>query len=489
MCSPPTKAHSNALLVYALAAALVFAYLLLRAAVVPLVHDEANTFFHYVHNGTWVPFLGHWDAGNHVLAMAMDNLSTALWGPCALSLRSFALLSFLLHAVYTWHLGRLVHDPLVRWCLWAAMLATPFVLEFFALFRGYGPSVALLVMGTCHLARTWHSPRALHAWLAPLAFGLGVTANLSLLPMWAMAMGLLLIPVLRGEGPLGARLGGLLLGTLPGLGMTAFAFGLRDRDLLYHGNTQGVLGGSLATLSEVVFGSAHHLLLGTIAAAFVMLVVATLPQLRREHRTMATLVPAMALLLLGGELLARVVLGQLLHVLYPTYRAVLHWVPLFLLAVAFTVDQRATVHRAWRWAALLLVVFPLRTVLMANLRTVTNWKVEALPVAVMAQALALQEEAQRTLALGIPVALSPIWDHALLMRGGTALLATVGANRTPGPTCIWAPPGSCRTAAGRCWQPRRAAPTCSWGAWSACPGDRWPAAHGGRPWTAQSSGP
>jgi hypothetical protein len=420
MSFPRTKRGPDDVVPYAIVAGLVFVYLVLRAVLVPLVHDEANTFFHYVHNGTWVPFLAHWDAGNHVLAMAMGRVTTTLFGPGALALRSFSLLCYLLYAWYVWRVGGALKDRLVRWCCWLALLGTPFVLEFFALFRGYGPSIALLMMGMYHLAGAWRTGGTRDAVLAPIALGAAVVANLSILPMWAAGMALLAVLALGSAQGHATRIAGLVLGALPGLVMAAFALGLRDRGLLYHGNMQGVFNGSTASLVEVVLGTQYMLPRMIVAMLFVAVLFITQRTWRTGERDAGTMLLVVATGLLLAELIARMLLGGLLEVLYPTYRAAMHWVPPFVLGLGLALDRSTATAPYRRWAALLLLALPLRSAHVANTRLVTNWYAEYLPATLYHAVMDKQSQAPRNLALSMPGTLGPIWDHYNLTQGDVA---------------------------------------------------------------------
>ncbi len=421
----PIRIDDRQRVAFLITAGVVFLYLLLRAALVPLVHDEANTFFHYVHNGTWVPFIAHWDAGNHVLAMAVGNFTTALFGPSAFSLRTFALLSYLLYAWYVWCMGLSIADGMIRWCTWIALLATPFVLEFFALFRGYGPSIALLMMAVYHLAETWRTDGVRHAIIAPVALSLAVVANLSLLPMWAAGMALLAALAWRSEGQGALRFTGWVIGMVPGVLMAFFAFGLRERGLLYHGNMQGVFNGSVASLVEVVLGTSYLLPRMIVAMLFLVVLHAAYRALRTADKGPRALLLIVTAMLLVSELLARMMLGSLLDVLYPTYRAAMHWIPLFVLSLGYAMDWIARGAAYRRWAALLLLLLPIRTAQVANTRLVTNWSGEYLPVSLFEAAMDAQRSMGRPPIISAPFTLASIWDHHTLVHGDQAFLLDV----------------------------------------------------------------
>jgi len=65
---------------YGLIAFAIGIYLILRAVFIPLVHDEAATFFHYIHSFDFVPFIAHWDANNHILNSALASFFSGCLG-------------------------------------------------------------------------------------------------------------------------------------------------------------------------------------------------------------------------------------------------------------------------------------------------------------------------------------------------------------------------------------------------------------------------
>ena len=65
----------------------VFVYVLLRAALIPLVHDEATSFLAYAQSGRFLPFSSMWDANNHYLNSLLGWLGYKVFGLHLLALR------------------------------------------------------------------------------------------------------------------------------------------------------------------------------------------------------------------------------------------------------------------------------------------------------------------------------------------------------------------------------------------------------------------
>lgn len=404
---------------YLALSAIVLGYVILRAALVPFTHDEARCFEQFVLTGDHLPYRSAPDAGNHVLLTALAQGSYALFGHGLLALRIWSVLALVLYAWYGWQLGGRIADRTVRWCLWGALLVMPFALDFFSLFRGYGLALAFLFMAVHHVLRFAALDRLQDLALSLCAVVLATFASLSLL---LMACALVAGPIFlcarqsidrhRHARRLAII---LLLGVLPLWFAAKWSFALRDAGALYYGETGGLVKAVLASLTEVTLGTRHTAVLGMVIAGFIATLVATWVRFReRAHDTMLAIGCAW---LLGADLLGRVVLGEGFDVLYPTDRTALQLVPLFLLLVAASIDGFAA-KRAWvKWCALALLVFPVRTVLHANLDRTAYWPEQSIPAAFFRIADERQQALDRPLMIGGYHQMPAAWRHGNRVRG------------------------------------------------------------------------
>ncbi|MBK8497233.1 MAG: hypothetical protein IPL52_00085 [Flavobacteriales bacterium] len=184
-------------IVFIATAGMVFLLVLLRALLVPLVHDEATSFIAYAQGGRFLPFASLWDANNHYLNSLLGFIGFKLFGLKLLALRYGSVLSYLLFAWSAWRLGHLVQHRTVRWVLWSALLLCPFLLDFFSFFRGYGPAMAFLLFSVQALLRfaQWHRRGDLLAVLLGMAVANGFL--LALVPLWAVILVVLTVLVSR----------------------------------------------------------------------------------------------------------------------------------------------------------------------------------------------------------------------------------------------------------------------------------------------------
>jgi hypothetical protein len=163
----------------------VAGYLVARAVNVPLTYDEASSFFRYV-QGAPVALFDFATATNHLLNSILTWLAVAVFGDAPWAMRLPNLMAgfgFLTCAASLTLLTR--HRAIgVAGCV---LLATnPYLLDYFALSRGYGLAAALLTVGMVLLVRWCERPaqveRPRDARLALSVAGAAVAASYSALP-------------------------------------------------------------------------------------------------------------------------------------------------------------------------------------------------------------------------------------------------------------------------------------------------------------------
>lgn len=405
-----------------------FLYLLLRAALVPLTHDEAATFQTYVLTGNYLPYLAHWDAGNHLLSTAVARSSYLIFGSEPLALRGFSVLCFLLWGWYALRFARLLDQAVLRTALFAALLLTPFVLEFFALFRGYGPSLAFLLMAVLHAVRFATETRRMDLVLSLIAMLLACAASLSLIMLWCMlaaGSAAVLLRNKRRDATSWAAL--LLIGVLPLLLAADYSFELSARGLLYFGTDDGLLAGTMASLAKWVLGIGDPLV-GAVIMLLPIPLGAWAFRVGRHRMVIGAL-----LLLLMGELLGRFVLAQAFGVLYPQDRTAMHLVPLLVLLFGFSIAALAQ-ERPWmKWAAIILFVLPMRTVSGLNFDRTSYWPEQAIPADVFDAVTERRVQSSRPLLIGGYHQHAAVWAYGSMRRNGS--LPMLDVNGFPQPTC------------------------------------------------------
>ncbi len=174
-----------------------------KAMFTSITHDEASTWFH--HQGSQF-FRCLWDANcwrsanNHLLNTLLWQQTTQWLGPGELGMR---LPNVLAHLVFlgssgflVWQLGHRLWPSLSAFLL---LNGNPFLLDFFALARGYGLCVAFVMLALTFWYLYWTRERI--AWLVAtcVALVLAVLSNFVALNIFAALAGTTLVLNLKSD--------------------------------------------------------------------------------------------------------------------------------------------------------------------------------------------------------------------------------------------------------------------------------------------------
>ncbi len=361
--------------------AFTFLYVCLRAVYVPFTHDEAVSFFQYARTGAFQPGYAHWDAGNHLLSSAFGHLAYLCFGMSPGAVRAGSVLCYLLYAFYVWRAASWARDPVVRAVIGVVLLTPPFLLDFFSLFRGYGPSLAFGLMGMYHLVR-YSMVRSLpHLTWGVLAFSLAGLASLNILLVWMQGLALFVLFTVLMKAPVRTKLRHIAILVFGGIPPLAYSiwYGeeLKLRNMLYYGSEEGLMKGTLASISRLMLGNDSWVVLVSIglftALAMIVAAAGIGRGWARDERWMPLRILALCVL---GELVGRTLLWEVKGVLYPIDRTAAHLVLFSLLLFALALDRLSTRTYFAGYAALLLLVLPARTLYGSNLRTTVLWPEE-----------------------------------------------------------------------------------------------------------------
>ncbi len=159
----------------------VFVCVCLRAFFIPFSHDETATFFFYIQSDNYLPFLSHAYTNNHILNSALGNLCYHAFGSHPFALRLPNVVAFLVlcfgvfkHLKYLKTLGG-------KFTLTALFLVTINFLDIFELCRGYGLSMAFMILSLAYLLDYFqHKQFKAFIWFC-VCLQLALSANLTLL--------------------------------------------------------------------------------------------------------------------------------------------------------------------------------------------------------------------------------------------------------------------------------------------------------------------
>lgn len=345
------------------------AYLVVRAIYIPLAHDEAATWFFFVQTGEFIPGLHYFDANNHILNSFLTWISYSLFGASKLALRLPNLLFFPVWLYFSYRSGRLVRKKSLRWIFWLGMLMAHSLIEFFALSRGYGMSMALLLASLWYLHQfTLENTTARLIKVLGLAC-LACLANLTLLiPLGAMGL-LLMFIVLKGNTGKVRSVNLLtlfLMGFLPALAFTTLLLKMRAEGMLYYGSSGNPMQQSFPSTIRFLFDTRSALaawaFLTMMAVSIAMMIFFLLKKKDPIHKSPAGIFSWLFL----SSLLAILFLGLVMGVNYPEDRTSLYFLPLLIGSIIFLADELSEHTRWWIIPGLAILVLPVHFILNMN---------------------------------------------------------------------------------------------------------------------------
>ena len=324
---------------------LVFLYVLVRAIYNPLSHDEVATYFHYIQSGEYLPPQSGiiWDANNHLLNSFLTEISYYLFGNSPFALRLPNVLSFLIYASSVGALLHYLKNKWVRTFGFIALLSVGYLVEYFALCRGYGLSMAFFTCSLTYLLKYIITQKNKHLIVLFGILFLACLANLTLINTYGLTLVLLLFIFLMNYKAYTSKkriafffilISSLVLMLYP----IYFSLQLKAKGALYYGSKTGLWDVTGKTLTQQVFGSTHFL----FGLFYVLLISGALFLFFREKAPLQLKLKSPLFLIIYfivGNIFAIYFLVYFLAVNFPEDRAAFYFIPLFLLLTLFVLDR------------------------------------------------------------------------------------------------------------------------------------------------------
>lgn len=324
---------------------LSFIVVLFRSYFVPLNHDEAATFFFFIQSGNYMPFYSQVDANNHVLNSFLCNICFHFFGSSPFALRLPNTLSFLILIIGVYKLSKYLVKFEAKLFLVIAFLASFHWITFFSACRGYGLSMALLVIGISFMIDYINNlDRKKQFVLMLLFFQLAISANLILLLITLLLCGIVLVIQIANKRFFNAF---SIIFWILFFGFfyywLSFSFFLQDSGALYYGEGDSYWKVTFLTLVKLLIFSPTVLLKYILVSFFVVCICLNL-YFNKEYFTKPfELLKKPSLSLLFLIILCVLILGfylmhKILGINYPEDRTGLFYYVFFVLFISFTFD-------------------------------------------------------------------------------------------------------------------------------------------------------
>ncbi len=332
---------------FLIAATISFLTVVIRSITVPLSHDEAATFFFFIQSGHYMPFYSHLDANNHILNSLLGNISFHLFGSSPLSLRLPNIIGFAILIFSTYKITTFLKQFSSKVFITVAFLLSFHWLTFFSACRGYGLSMALLILSIYFLLEyIYETSNFNYFCLTALFFQLAISANLILIIIVALLSGILFIIQVANNQLLKPK----IIGTwLIHIGLIyywlTFSFLLQDSGALYYGAGESYWKTTFVTLIQLLIGFSSTWLKWLLIILFVATVGACIFvnnkiifKLKIKSQLLKPSYSLLFLIILSLLSIAFYVMHKLMGVNFPEDRTGLFFYVFYVLLIAFSLD-------------------------------------------------------------------------------------------------------------------------------------------------------
>lgn len=363
---------------------LVFVYLTLRAIYVPLVHDEIATFFYYIQQLDVNPLAGaNPDANNHILNSYLSGISHKLFGYSAFSIRLPNLLSFILYAFFVFKIGQFLTKKWTQIVFYLSLLFAAYFVQFFALSRGYGMSMAFLFGVFYHVLCLYKKTSVRHLSFGLLFSLLAVYANMSLLPIiLLLAVGMKFLALKEYKSFLSLKkyavsVPVILLWLVGVYYAIKISFKMKEEGSLYYGELDGFW--EITIKSQLLMLFENDGMYPQVILFIGLLIMAMIYfNLLYAHKISSIFKSSFFFFyMLLGSIVGIELMAILLEVNYPEDRVGMYLIPLFIGAFCFGVD--AIEGKRMQVVLIPLLLIPLHFIYSLNLKKTSLWKYGYIP--------------------------------------------------------------------------------------------------------------
>lgn len=373
-------------LIFSLISVFWIIYLALRAYYVPITFDESATFFHFVHRGDMLFFDSLPDANNHIINSFLTYLSYNIFGASKFALRLPNLLSAIIFLYFLFRTSLFIRNISLRWIFILSLMFTHYFVEFFAVSRGYGLSMAFLFGALYHLMRLSDIKSIKQILFVSLFLFLAEFSNLSILVLSIAIIGYQLLILLfvdgsRVKSKLFLLVVILLLQVLPLLFAGYYMYYLQDKGALYYGDSSGLWSLTVTSLILLITGTKMIIFSISVVILIVFVILAT-AFICIQSRFQKLFQPSLVFVfLLISTIIGLLLLSNIFGVNNPEDRVALYLFPLFLGAIIMVTDElvKETSKVAFIVFALPLLYLPIHFFSVINLKYVNGYKTEVIP--------------------------------------------------------------------------------------------------------------
>lgn len=328
-------------LFYFVAFAIAFVIVLIRCITVPFAHDEVATFFYYIQSEQFLPFLSHVDANGHFLNSLLGWISFKLFGSSVIALRLPCLFAFLVLGYAVYKHCQTLNSLLAKIVLSTAFIFSFNILNFYSLCRGYGLSISFLVLSLYYFFNYLQNSKFSYVLKFVLFAQIALCANLTLVFTLLVTTGIIILFQIKSKQLFSIK--NILL-LIVNFGLIFFwvkyAFYLQENGALYYGSGEhSYWETTFKSLIDTVFIPHFSVYIFILLSFLVLLVFWCIQFVKHRLKFLSGSQFGLSFFILVSLIIAFYLLKVLFHVNYPEDRTGLFFYILFILSIAYLLDE------------------------------------------------------------------------------------------------------------------------------------------------------
>jgi hypothetical protein len=326
---------------------LLWLYVWLRAFFTQMTHDETANFFRFVHTGNFLPYGLDSSATNHLLNSFLAWFFYSLFGAEPWVLRLGNVLFFPLFFYYLVKIASLLESKFLRIGFVVVLAFTHNLIEFFAMSRGYGHSMALLLGALWFLMQSFKSPNFKNYTLSLLFATLALSANLTLLNSVLLIIFFLTLRIVvsvkrTSKRPWKNLIPIFIIGIAPVVFFVKYLFHLKAKGDLYYGEQSGFWEITVKSLNKTMLDPGYGVVEIFIGLYLIFILTAGVYLFFRKFKVSRLFESRLLFFyFLTGNAVAVFLMNKLLGINYPEDRTGLYFVVYFFGSIFFLVDYLA----------------------------------------------------------------------------------------------------------------------------------------------------
>lgn len=333
---------------------LLWTYLVIRANTVFYIYDEIVTKWAYMISWNPLPYHGYVDANNHFFNSLLGGFFIRLFNTDSMFVvRLGSLLAFPVFFWSVFGLRQFFTNRINFYWLFISLAFSAFIIEYFALARGYGISMAFMMLAIQQTLMFFKTKKISHFIVSVISWELAVYANLTLVP-FAIA-GIVYLGSFLWKIKQKKWITAALIALVPIAWLVNYSFHLKQIGKLYYGEQEGFIETTLHSLTPYLWNVENIFVDVILIIISAVIVVTAIRILFREKNIFdfRFVFPAFFLLAIIN------IFGQnwLLGVNFPEDRAALYLVIFFFGGLCFTVDFWGIKRLAYPFILLTFIMF------------------------------------------------------------------------------------------------------------------------------------